>query len=102
MIRQSNHFTSRVYNRRFEGQVFAIIDSYVAGPIETAEIEEQAADDEPILTRDELEREGFQFTGERDFASESYYRNLAEEREYGGYREPERYGWDQYGYRGNF
>lgn len=104
MIRQSSHFTSRIYNRRFEGQVFAIIDSYVAGPIETAEIEEQVADDEPILTRDELEREGFQFTGERDYITEDYYRNRAEE-QYQGYderREPERYGWDQYGYRGNF
>ena len=104
MIRRSNHFTSRIYNRRFAGQIFAIVDSYVAGPIETAEIEEQAADDEPILTRDEQEREGFQFTGERDWVTEDYYRNLAEDRyqEYDQRREPDRYGWDQYSGSGRY
>ena len=55
MIRQSSHFTSRIYNRRFAGQVLAIVDSYVAGPVETAEIEEQVFDDEPIVVIDETE-----------------------------------------------
>ena len=55
MIRQSNHFTSRIYNRRFAGQDLAIVDSYVAGPIEAAELEEQVFDDEPIVVIDETE-----------------------------------------------
>tara|TARA_B110000444_G_C18802354_1_gene578102 strand:- start:924 stop:1238 length:315 start_codon:yes stop_codon:yes gene_type:complete len=102
MIRQSNHFTSRIYNRRFAGQVIAIVDSYVAGPIEAAEIEEQAADAESILTRDELEREGYQFTGERDWAGEREERYRREEQEFvpQDLQWPDRYGWEQYSYRG--
>ena len=106
MIRQSRHFTSRIYNRRFAGQVLAIVDSYVAGPIEAAELEEQVFDDEPIVVIDERqqEREGFQFTGERDWVTEDYYQRLAEDR-YQGYdqrREPDRYGWDQYAGSGRY
>jgi len=100
MIRQSRHFTSRIYNRRFAGQVLAIVDSYVAGPIEAAELEEQVFDDEPIVVIDEREqeREDVHITGERNWLEEDYYQRLAEDR-YQGYdqrREPDRYGWDQY------
>lgn len=117
MIRRSNHFTSRLYNRK-ASLPFAVKPIVIEPGVqedggyfteEDAASYQEKVDNSPRLKEareqaQQQEREDVQITGERDWVTEDYYRNLAEDR-YQGYdqrREPDRYGWDQYAGSGRY